>query len=114
MEDEDSMCDLMENNVVWLIALFALASAVFFFSRSLLIIRLKKIYGETYHEMGCPTYSDVYATKASRRLLHFLFSEKFRKCHDKWLVWSGWATIFVLIGGNVAMLTVLIAAAYCA
>jgi len=98
---------------MWAIVYMAVFSILLFVSRSMFILRLQDQDFKTYRDLGNPSYSDLFLTKAGRALLLFLVKGKFRAYEDWVLVFSAWSTLLVLLLGYSVMFLVFLAAAYC-
>lgn len=88
-------------------------SLALFIVRAAFINRLKYLDVAAYEEIGRPSYSDLFGTKAGRRLLYFLFVGKFRAYDDSFLQISAWLTIAVLMTAEVSMVGVMVALYHC-
>ena len=110
----NELCISWNAKAVWAIAYIAIFSVSLFVARGVLIFRLQDQDFKAYRDMGKPSYSDLFLTKAGRALLLFLVKGRFRAYEDWALVVFAWATLLVLFLGYLVMLLIFLAAAYCA
>jgi hypothetical protein len=108
------MCTEFSSHYLQIFLIFVGLSLVLFFCRALLIVRLKQLDIAAYKELGCPSFSDVFGTKAGRALLLFLWNGKFRVYEDKILLNSAWLTIVMLLVGELALVGALAVTWHCA
>jgi len=109
----NNLCTLLDSHKVWTFVFFGFVALLLFLSRCFLIIRLRNRDYRKYKELGMPTFSDVYGTKAGRALLSFLWRGKYRAYEDRALDMSAWLTFYLFIFGNVLMILIIFSAVFC-
>jgi len=107
------MCTQLNSQFTLIFLIFMGFGLLPLLSRAMLIVRLKQLDITTYTELGCPSFSDLFGTKAGRALLRFLWNGKFRAYEDRALQNSAWLTIILLLIGELGLIGVLVAEAYC-
>ena len=110
----NELCASWDTKALWAFVYIAVFSILLFVSRSVFILRLQDQDYKTYRDLGKPSYSDLFLTKAGRALLLFLVKGKFRVYEDWLLTLSAWSTLLVLVLGYSVMLLIFLAAFYCA
>jgi hypothetical protein len=110
---ENNICTLLDSHKVWTFVFLGFVALLLFLARSFFIIRLRNRDNRKYKELGEPTFSDVYGTKAGRALLSFLWHGKSRTYEDRALNIYAWLTLFLFIFGNAVMVLIICSAVYC-